>query len=464
MNMTMCSDRPLRERRTKRWSAGLLVAGLVLFPAIVRAHNKLISSVPQKDGTLTVAPRELRLTFAEALELAISSVTLTGPDGAKLSLGMLAPAVQSRVTLVASVPGGLSNGKYTVHWRVTGKDGHAVRGTFQFTLAVAAPLKRSLDDDAPAAAPFDASSTPYAAARGIRYAGLLTIIGAAAFVLGVLPRIRAAAGVDVAVLRTTAMQRARTVALAGVLTLLSSCALRLAAQVVAVGDASSLRDSSFVWSVMLQTSWGHAWLLEVGAALLALWAVGVRPRAVRWGGVALAVPVLGVAAALSGHAAALPGRAPLAVALDATHVLSASGWMGGLLSVLAAGVPAARALGRDASDLAIRAVIIAFSPTALVCAGLLAASGAALAWLQLGALNSLLNTGYGRTLLVKLGVVALVAATGAYNWKRVLPTLGSTDGSVRLRRSATMELIIATIVIAITAVLVATPTPLDSGV
>ena len=108
MNMTMCTDRSPRHRRTKRWSAGLLVAGFVLFPAVARAHNKLISSVPPKDGTLTVAPRELRLKFAEAVELAISSVTLTGPDGAKLSLGMLAPAVDSRVTLVASVPAGLT--------------------------------------------------------------------------------------------------------------------------------------------------------------------------------------------------------------------------------------------------------------------------------------------------------------------------------------------------------------------
>jgi copper transport protein len=78
--------------------------------------------------------------------------------------------------------------------------------------------------------------------------------------------------------------------------------------------------------------------------------------------------------------------------------------------------------------------------------------------LHLDALNQLWTTGYGRTLLLKIGTVALVAAVGAWNWRAVRPRLSAT-GPGPLRRSAPLELLAAAIVLALTAVLVATPTP-----
>jgi hypothetical protein len=56
----------------------------------------------------------------------------------------------------------------------------------------------------------------------------------------------------------------------------------------------------------------------------------------------------------------------------------------------------------------------------------------------------------------------VVALAGAFNWRRLAPTLGSADGVVRLRRSAGLELAVAMLVIGATAVLVATPPAMDS--
>lgn len=62
-----------------------------------------------------------------------------------------------------------------------------------------------------------------------------------------------------------------------------------------------------------------------------------------------------------------------------------------------------------------------------------------------------------------VGVLSLVSGTGAYNWLRVKPTLGSEENARRLGRSAILELAVGAAVIAVTAVLVATPPPIESG-
>ena len=77
--------------------------------------------------------------------------------------------------------------------------------------------------------------------------------------------------------------------------------------------------------------------------------------------------------------------------------------------------------------------------------------------------SALWQSEYGRTLLLKLGILSVVAGTGAYNWLRVKPALGSIEGAVRIRRSATLELAVGVLVLVVTAVLVATPTPMDAA-
>jgi putative copper export protein len=62
-----------------------------------------------------------------------------------------------------------------------------------------------------------------------------------------------------------------------------------------------------------------------------------------------------------------------------------------------------------------------------------------------------------------LVVVGVVLALGAWNWRRQKPRMGSPEGAVRLRRSATTELMTAGVVLAITAILVSLPSPKRPG-
>ena len=127
-----------------------------------------------------------------------------------------------------------------------------------------------------------------------------------------------------------------------------------------------------------------------------------------------------------------------------------------------AGIPAAMRLPEAERGPGVAALVNAFSPTALVFAGLTSVTGVFAAWLHLGAIPALWQTSYGQTLMLKLGILSVVAATGAYNWLRVKPSLGGVDGAKKMHRSATVELAVAVLVLVVTAILVATPTAMDA--
>jgi putative copper export protein len=147
------------------------------------------------------------------------------------------------------------------------------------------------------------------------------------------------------------------------------------------------------------------------------------------------------------------------VLADAIHVLAAGGWLGTLLLVAGVGIHAALRApagerGRVAADL-----VNAFSPFALACATVIALTGIIAAWTHLSGLRSLWESGYGQVLLIKLGVLAVLAALGAYNWRVQRPRLAGDASALGLRRTASAELVVGALVLAVTAVLVAMPTP-----
>lgn len=116
---------------------GRVVGLLALTPALALAHGRLLSSTPVANGRVAAAPREVTLTFNEPVELAVSRVQLLGADGRAIPLAKPALGDAGR-TLRASVPTTLAVGVYTVSWRVAGRDGHPVAGTFRFTVGGAA--------------------------------------------------------------------------------------------------------------------------------------------------------------------------------------------------------------------------------------------------------------------------------------------------------------------------------------
>ncbi|HET7621281.1 MAG TPA: copper resistance protein CopC [Gemmatimonadaceae bacterium] len=456
---------------------GLLLAT----PRQALAHLHLRHSSPAAKAVLDTVPRELRLVFTEAPQLAVSSVRLLAPDGSEVELGKAFIDPDSATALVAGIAATrLSAGSYTVVWRTASSDGHPMEGRFSFTIAegavglAAAPLAGAGADESTLASPesaavsapasagaasaatalpteLDIESPVYVAIRWLGYAALFGLIGAVVFVLVVAPR--------VPTIYPDVAHVAAHVAVVASLVLIVAWIARLVAQSYALGHVG-------IGAILGGTSWGQAWIIGAAASLVALGSALIASRSssrAGWLVAALAALAATVALPLSGHAVATPHLSTLAVAADALHVIGAGGWLGTLLVTVVAGLPvtlrgAPGARGREAS-----ALISAFSPVALSCAGLLVATGVVAATLHLGSLDALWGSRYGQVLLIKLAVIAVLLVVAFINWRILRPALGTDKATRRIRGSAVAELGLAVIVLVVTAVLVATPPPAESA-
>jgi copper transport protein len=173
----------------------------------------------------------------------------------------------------------------------------------------------------------------------------------------------------------------------------------------------------------------------------------------------VAWPVAGVSAlALALHRVF---EARLSRLVNPLHVLGASLWIGTLFVLVATGM---RELARPSVPAEVREPAVAelvgrFSTLALASAALLGITGLTTAWTHLEPFSALWTTPYGYALLAKLVFVAIVVLLGAWNWRRVGPSLGKAGGAHAIRRSASMELAFSAVVLAITGLLVSLPSP-----
>ncbi|MGV0625900.1 copper resistance CopC family protein [Mycolicibacter minnesotensis] len=112
-------------------ATGLLLMTLFAGSGTAAAHAFLVSSDPARDAELSRGPERVSATFNEQLQANFAAMTVVGPDGHLWSTGET--QVSGTVASVAVRPLGPA-GNYTVHYRVTSADGHAVAGSWQFRL------------------------------------------------------------------------------------------------------------------------------------------------------------------------------------------------------------------------------------------------------------------------------------------------------------------------------------------
>lgn len=100
-----------------------------------RFHTRLLTSAPAKDTVLTLAPTTLALTFSEKVELPTTRIVLLDAAQRSVPLGPVTRTPDVKESpVVARITAPLVPGAYTVQWTVAGADGHAVKGSFGFTL------------------------------------------------------------------------------------------------------------------------------------------------------------------------------------------------------------------------------------------------------------------------------------------------------------------------------------------
>jgi len=209
--------------------------------------------------------------------------------------------------------------------------------------------------------------------------------------------------------------------------------------------------------VLARTHFGTVWMIRAGALVALLALIGRSSRALRSAacGVALGVAL---STTLVGHAAD-HGDLSLPVLIDWLHVSAAATWTGGLFCLTTVVLPDAARWPRE--DLA--ALLRRFSALAGWCLALVVATGVANASLQVDSLHALATTTYGRVLVAKVTLVAVMAGLGAANRLTVVPGIvGSTvvrPAPARLARYVAWEAALALVVFGCTAVLTESAPP-----
>jgi putative copper export protein len=290
--------------------------------------------------------------------------------------------------------------------------------------------------------------------RWIAFLSLFPLVGVVAYATLVRRRLGAA---DPALARQL-IERGRVGGVVAGLVLLSALALKLYFQV----RAFSMPGEPLTWAdaqpILTGTSWGHGWEWQGAAALATLLGLIIAGRQ-RIGWLVTVIGALGLLASfpLTGHAVEHPLGPLIGVGLQGLHVAGAALWLGTLALLMSAALPELKRRADGEANLA--RLVEGYSPLALVGAGTATGAGVLLSLTTVASWPALVETVYGRTLLVKLVVLAGVMALGFYNWRRVRPALGAEPGARRLTRSAAAELVIGTLLLAVTAVLVALPAP-----
>jgi putative copper resistance protein D len=237
--------------------------------------------------------------------------------------------------------------------------------------------------------------------------------------------------------------RARRVAALALAVLLVSGVLWFFAQ-VAVMSGGEVFDSAALGTLFGQVALARLVLAVALAAALFL----VRNETARFDACGALSGLLLASLAATGHGAAEQGTDRVAhIVSDALHLLAAGAWLGALpalASVLRAG--ADPALAQRAAR--------RFSTLGIACVATLVTTGTVNTWYTVGDLPSLLGTGYGRLLCVKLVLFAFMLVFAAENRLHLTSLLASQpDAVARLRRNALIEVALGVCVLAVAAAL-----------
>ncbi|MFG2030243.1 copper resistance CopC/CopD family protein [Streptomyces sp. NPDC048825] len=428
-------------RRARKPLTALLLAGAVLAVLLVgagpaSAHATLTGSEPADVSVLKTAPKQVTLTFSEGVSLADGSLRVLSPKNERVDRGAVTRAGGKADTARVRLSGKLPEGTYTVSWRVVSADGHPISGAFTFSIgepsatSAAAPSAETSADTA--------ASRLYDAFRYVAYGGLALLIGVAMFTLACWP---AGAG----------LRPLRRLLLTGWTALFASTVVLLLLR----GPYETGRGLTAVFDLSLlgRTVTGRGGL-ALGARLLLLAVAGIlaarlatrlrgSSEARRHGSAADAAPPAHPSPAPRADAADRPAgerqfgtgvygagvlfavglaltwavadhaatgiQVPLAIPVSVLHLLAMAVWLGGLLAL-------AVALFRAPAGTVIPAAAVArFSRLAFTAVVVLVATGVYQSWRQVGSLEALATTEYGRLLNLKVAAVVLVLTAAAFS-------------------------------------------------
>jgi copper transport protein len=427
---------------------------------VALAHNNQIDSSPKNGDTLATAPLAWTVSFAKSVPLNSVSGEVITSDGTRTPLTQFVHGGSDSV-IAFSLPTGLT-GSVTARWRLVGVDGHIVSGRVGFVVqaSVSSPtVPGSIDRQTPTTLipvvpptlplqEISSSEVPTVSEpirvslRSLQYLGIILLGG---MLVAELIVARGAMTVPLG----------RRFMIAGVALLAGSSFIQT---LVFNNDIKEPSESSLSSLFSIFSSTPGAMLAT--KTVLSVLLVAVLFRSIQEGvlnkssqmHLSLIVPMYLITLAYGGHSRSqsLPW---LGIPVDALHVTSMAIWVGGLIAMLLIvipNIPHDRALEafQRFSSIAEKAVIV------LVITG-------AIQMLRLhSGVTTIFTSSHGLLLLAKVSIVVLMLRLATKNRNLLMRKTGTSHTNTsRLRaqlvRSTLIESAMGTVVIVLTATLVA---------
>jgi copper transport protein len=442
-----------------------VVLGAVLFGNAQRAqaHGYIVRSIPQDQSNVDRAPSRVQIWFSEALEPQFSTLGVYNQSDQQIDLGGGGVESTDHARLSVRLPPNLPNGAYIARFRVAfTSDGHITTDQIVFWVG---QRTGSLTESGAGT-----SADPLeVVARALSLLGAFGVFGVLFSYCGVFrpawhdPHHRAG---GLAPRIMTALYQLTAAAI--VLALIGSVVWLLQQSMALFNTGLGQVLAQGLWGVVaVGTDFGDVWrvrvVLLIGIAAVLGAAYWIRARRPGW-----IFPLWSIAAAIAGltlgtfslsaHAAGSTLWPLFSIGVDWLHMLANGAWIGGLIALLWVLRTALPPLDVEARRLALLAVLRRFSAMAVTAVALMIVTGAYSALANVYTPPQMVDTGYGRTLIAKLALIAPLLAIAWVHNRAMLPgRFRQAEGWIS--RTLRAETIIGVGVIGIAALLSATPPP-----
>jgi copper transport protein len=462
------------QSRTATWATLpviLLAIAVLLALAQARpadAHAILLRSDPQVNAELAISPDQVVAFYSEPLDERLSKIEVFDGSGGRVDNEeiVFGPAVEQ---MSVGIDADLGPGFYTVVWEtLSSVDGHLFKGSFPFTVL-------NEDGTQPGGPRYEASGGGAASTEPpnivVKWLQLLAgamLLGALAFTLWVNVPATQSLEEDVRVASRKAVWRSlQLLAWISVAVLAITGVQEMLLQADQLGGFDAVGD-------VLKNDWGQRWIqrqIVLAGIAIALLVARAAERSGRSRGALAAAwtALLGMLmyqllVALVSHGNTIPGSF-WATAADFLHLVSSSVWIGSLAMLVLFLVNVRSAAEEDRAALQI-GHLTRFSTIAATSVIVLIGTGVLNALAQVPDPVALTDTAYGRVLLIKLGVTAVLLAVAGLNAFILRPRLladledglPADDVRQRMRNAVRVELAIGVAVLFTAAVLILHPT------
>ncbi len=466
----------------------IVATGLVLTDAPSAMAAAVVQQVIPGDAQrLTHSPADVRVTFSEPVQLlqrGDASVVTASGESVTESGGAHVSADNAALMIVPVQPR-LAPGSYTTRWRVMSPDGHVVGGATVFAVGDVPIGTPYLGGPGGVTGPSETSAWAVAA-RWIELVGIGGLVALMLFRLLVWRATwRPPADVPAGA-RDAALAWARdawwiSFGVLALVALFGEVCVLVVKTAGAMGTSvwGALGDPAGIVRVLADTRFGS--VLQVRTfALFILFAIGVwrfhaeyrTDRAPApddadgglWPGLLMLAAGLVALGSISaqGHAS-VTSMPVLQISADALHATSAAFWVGGLVLMAIWLLRLPTVVGEGGRTIG-GIVLARFSSLALIAVALIVLTGVVRAFGEMSSPADLWRTSYGWTLLVKIGLLAVVGVM-ALRSRRVVSTLRRTGTPntatlAMVRRNAWVEIGVTLVIIAASSLLVAQVPPL----